>query len=248
MLKRLKRDRRQGYSFIGHARRVIATKGIRRVAMSLGGTALVAAVAFARCSSSSITGPNSGNGTTQSSGGEVSTGPTNNGSLTEMWLPAATFGPIKLTVTVIPPYSPCTNQSILWSPDKQYTIMSGYTQSSTAGSLRTQFHLASWALGVTDPISLATTDAGWRKYAGTENYDTQQRVYSTGMEKYKEEWDMKILSYGPNDERHDEDDFFLHMVVKVPIPPDDATAFAFGYCKDTDYGWWKNDSHYRDDD
>jgi hypothetical protein len=126
--------------------------------------------------------------------------------------------------------------------------MSGYTQSSTAGSLKTQFHMASWALGVSDPIQPVTADLKWRRYAGTENYDTQERVYSTGLEKYKEEWDMKILSYGWNDARHDEDDFYLHVVIKVPLDPTQANATAFGYCKDTDYGWWKTDSHYTDDD
>src|SRR5919106_1772993 len=101
-MKKRKHDRRQGYSITGHVRRVVATKGVARGGMSLGGTALVAAIAFAHCSSSKITGPNSG-GNTQSSGGEVSTGPTHNGNVTETWLPAGTFGPITLTVTVIPP-------------------------------------------------------------------------------------------------------------------------------------------------
>jgi len=223
-----------------------ATKGVGRVALSLGGTAIVAAVAFAHCSSTSITSPDSGNRAAPAHGGVEAT--MSGGGLTDTWLPAAKFGPVKLLTTVIPPYSPCTQQNIVWDLDKQYTVMEGYTQSSTGGSLKSQFHLGSWALGRSSLIQPVTADPGWRKYAGTETYDTQERVYVTGAEKFREEWDMKILSYGWNDQRHDEDDFYLHMVVKVPVDPTDASAFAFGYCKDTDYGWWKNDRRYKDDD
>lgn len=50
-------DRRQGYSFLGHLQRVLRTKGAGNFLLSIGGTALIAGVAFAYCSKNSITGP-----------------------------------------------------------------------------------------------------------------------------------------------------------------------------------------------
>lgn len=51
------RDRRQGYSFFGHAQRVIRRKGFVGTLLPLGATAFCAALAFAYCSKNSITGP-----------------------------------------------------------------------------------------------------------------------------------------------------------------------------------------------
>jgi hypothetical protein len=246
MFNRFKSDRRQGYSFLGHVRRVVATKGFSRLAASLGGTAVIAAVAFAHCSSSGITSPTSGN-TRGTTAGAAHNGDGTDGTTTT-WLPAAKFGPITLLVTVIPPLSPCTQQGIFWEPGKQYTTMEGYTQSGTDGSLKSQFHLASWALGVTD-VTIPAVDPRWRRYAGSETYDTQERIYATGRERYKEEWNMKILAYGNSDERHDEDDFFLHVVIDIPVDPTSiANLYAYGYCKDSDPHWWEQDEHYEQDD
>jgi hypothetical protein len=246
MFNRLKSDRRQGYSFFGHWRRVVATKGFSRVAVSLGGAAIIAAVALGNCRSSSITSPTSGN-TQGAAEGPGRSGSGDGGLTTNTWLPAAKFGPITLLVTVIPPYSPCTQQGIFWEPGKQFTTMQGYTQSSTNGSLRSQFHLVSAALGVTD-VTVPATDDRWRKYVGGETYDTQERVYSTGRERYREEWNMKILAYGNRDERHDDNDFFLHVVVDIPVDPTSIPAmYAYGYCKDSDPHWWENDEHYKED-
>ena len=247
MFKRLQSDRREGYSFTGHLRRMLVTKGAARIGISLGSTAVIAAIAFAHCSSSSITGPNRGGGGNNAPSG-VAQGPSKTeGLVTDTWLPPARFGPLKVPMTVIPPFSPCTQQVIEWAVGKQYTIMEGTTQSSTGGQLKTQFALASWALGNTAPPALQPplADENWRKYAGTETYNSQERVYATGQEKFREEWNMKILSYGRNDERHDQDDFFLHVVVKVPPGLTDTQVMAFGYCKDADYGWWNNDDRYK---
>jgi hypothetical protein len=58
MLSRQQRkDRRRGYSFPGHFRRVVNTKGLRHVIRSVGGTLLIVGGTLAYCSGSSITGP-----------------------------------------------------------------------------------------------------------------------------------------------------------------------------------------------
>ena len=57
MFKRFKTERRGGYSFTGHVRRLIKNKGVAGVTAPLALTALIAAIAFAHCRSSSITGP-----------------------------------------------------------------------------------------------------------------------------------------------------------------------------------------------
>src|SRR5438093_9899056 len=111
MFRKFGHDRRKGYSFVDHVRRVVATKGLMRVVTSLGGTVLVAALALAHCSSSDITGPkrsvNPPSGISKWGDGTTTT-----------WLPPAYFGPLTVPITVIPPYSACTNQDIFWSPDK----------------------------------------------------------------------------------------------------------------------------------
>jgi hypothetical protein len=50
-------DRRRGYSFLGHLQRVIRTKGLSRVLLSIGGTLLVAVASFAYCGKNTITAP-----------------------------------------------------------------------------------------------------------------------------------------------------------------------------------------------
>jgi hypothetical protein len=73
-----RKERRHGYSFRGHLRRVVTEKGLRHIALSLGGTALVLSGAFAYCSSSNITGPSLGGPESKASGGlsPSGTGPT----------------------------------------------------------------------------------------------------------------------------------------------------------------------------
>lgn len=244
MFKRIKSDRRQGYSFIGHAQRVIATKGFSRVGMSLGGTALIAALVFAHCSSSSITGPKSPTSALKSA--PASGVSKNDVGSTDTWLPAAQFGPITVPGTILPnPFAdPCTHQNVVWDPANSFTTMSGYTQSSTSGALRSQTNEYSKAYGT----SLDPLDPQWRKYKGAESYSSQLRVYVTGAERYREEWDMKVIAYDKWDRAYDPDDFFFHVVVKTSIDPTKSSMRMYAYCTDADYGWWKNDYWYEHDD
>jgi hypothetical protein len=122
--------------------------------------------------------------------------------------------------------------------------MSGYTQSSTSGALRSQTNESSKAYGT----SVNPLDPSWRKYKGAESYASQLRVYVTGAERYLEEWDMKVIAYDKWESHKDADDFFFHMVVKTSIDPTKTSMRMYAYCKDADYGWWKNDSWYNDHD
>jgi len=231
---------------------MFSTKGSGRVVLSLGGTALVAGLAFARCRSSSITGPQAPTSAQQSTPGPQSGVGKTYGS-PDNFGPAVTFGPLKVPIMVlpIPNYSPCTHQAIAWDPMQTYSILSGYTQTSLDPlnpSMRSFNHVLTASYGTTDPAEAQLLDEKWRKYKGSDERDTQLRVFSNLASRQLEEWDIKILSYGRNDERHDQDDFFYHMVTKISTDPTKTSIYAFAYCKDTDYGWWKTDRHYTDDD
>jgi hypothetical protein len=55
--RKQRKDRRRGYSFPGHFRRVVKTKGLRHIIRSVGGTLLIAGGTLAYCNSGSVTGP-----------------------------------------------------------------------------------------------------------------------------------------------------------------------------------------------
>lgn len=220
MFKKWKRDRRQGYSIGGHIRRMLATKGASRVAMSLGGTAVIAAIAFAHCSSSSITGPGTNQGTAH--GGNVAGG--NTGPSKD--LTPAKFGPIKVPMTVLPPQSPCTGQPIAWDPTHSFTMMQGTTQTGTDGTAHFQYHMNTQAQGITNVPLVA-----YRQYVGSEEYDSQDFVFTTRAEKYKVEWNVKMIAKGEDGTIHDEDDFMLHIVMNTPFDPLQADITTEGVCK-----------------
>jgi hypothetical protein len=54
-------------------------------------------------------------------------------------------------------------------------------------------------------------------------------VFATGTERYKEEWNMKIIAKGEDGSLHPEDDFFLHVVSYLAV--DHVDALADPYCK-----------------
>ena len=219
MFKRFKRDRRQGYSITGHVRRVVATKGMRRVAASLGGTVLVAAIAFAHCSSSSITGP----GTNQGASGGNDGG--NTGHTKDVLSPPTKFGPIRVPMTVLPEQSPCTGQPIVWDPTQSFTMTQGTSQVGLDGSAHFQYHMNTQAQGVTN-VPLAV----YRQYVGSEEYNSQDMVFSDENQKYKLEWNVKMIAKGEDGTIHDEDDFFLHIVMNMPFDPLQADITTYGYC------------------
>jgi hypothetical protein len=221
MWRGMKRDRRQGYSITGHVRRVLATKGIVRVGMSLGATALVAAIAFAHCSSSSITGP----GTTQSAP-TGNNGGDNTDHAKDVLAPPAKFGPIRVPMTVLPQQSPCTGQPIVWDPTQSFTMMQGTSQTALDGAAHFQYHMNTQAQGVTN-IPLAA----YRQYVGSEEYDSQDMVFSDQNQRYKLEWNVKMIAKGEDGAIHDEDDFFIHVIMNTPFDPLQADVTTYGQCK-----------------
>jgi hypothetical protein len=197
---------------------VATSKGAGRVVASLGATAIVAAIAFAHCSSSSITGPSTNQGTTQGTNGN--TGPSKD------LLSPTKFGPIRFPMTMLPEQSPCTGQPIAWDPTQSFTMMQGTTQSGTDGQLHSQYHMNTQAQGVTNQPT-----AVYRSYVGSEEYDSQDFVFTTQTEKHKVEWNVKVIAKGEDGGVHDEDDFFIHIVMNVPLDPTQADLTASGYCR-----------------
>ncbi len=211
MFKKERTDRRGGYSFRGHFRRAVQTKGVGRIALSLTATAIIAGTAFANCSSSDITGPRA-NTTLEATTDAVSTtSPTTSATSTTK------EGPVKLPVTTIPPSSPCTAQPIAW--DKMFTLLQGTTQiTAEADRFHAQFHLNSVAQGITDTET--APGASVRRYTGSEQFNSQiLTILANSTEKVQFEWNMKIIAKGEDGTLFPEDDFFLHVVSRFGPPP-----------------------------
>ena len=213
---RQRTDRRTGYSFRAHFKRVVETKGFSRIALSLGATAVIAGTAFANCSSSDITGPSSDRPPAASA-------PTPQAS-TE----TAKEGPFKLPFPALPAASPCTGEPIAW--DHGMTMVQGTTQITAdplAGRLHIQFHLNASGQGV----------SATRRYSGSQEYNSQLISVPTGnQDRYKFEWNVKMIAKGEDGRLVPEDDFFLHVVQTFgPQPnfiPDVPEALALpGECK-----------------
>jgi len=218
-----KGDRRRGYQLLGHLGRVLRTKGTSRVAVSLGGTALIAAFAFARCRSSSITGPSTpatNQGTAQNGNG--GSPPRSN----DLGTPTNKFGPIRIPFTVLPESSPCTGQPIVWDPTHSFTMMQGTNQVGTDGSAHYQYHMNTQAQGITN-----VPTAVYRQYVGSEEYNSQEFVFTTPLDKYKVEWNVKMIAKGEDGTIHDEDDFFIHIIMNAGFDPTQADITSLGYCK-----------------
>ena len=199
MFKRRVVERRAGYSFLGHVRRVVRTYGvIRGVVLPLGTAALVAGAALADCHGADLTGPQ-----------KPKMSPTG-GSLNDTYTikqPA----PIQLAFPALPPTDPCTGAPIVW--DQGHTMLQGTIQVSTddAGRLHVQFHFNSQGK--------ATAPAGAPQWVGSQVYDSQDFTIldATNQDTYHFEWDMKMVqqgetSTGTNTVLGTGDDFYMHIV------------------------------------
>ena len=218
---RWRKDRRTGYSFRAHVRRIVESKGLTRTALTLGATAVIAGTAFANCSSSDISGPSSDEGaraTTDvvSPTSEPSTVTTTTTTATSS--PQKT-GPVKLFFAALPPKNPCTNDDILWDRQKSMLAITTQTSTGTDGRMHVQFHFNSQAHGTAAlrPVH----------YTGSQEYNSQTFTYlpEAGNENYmKFEWNMKMVAKGESGPLGEEtllegDDFFLHIVAYPGEPP-----------------------------
>lgn len=220
MSRSAKGDRRGGYSFVGHLRRVLATRGVARVAGSLGATALIAVITFGRCKSSSITGPSSRSSTT--------TKPTINGGASDLGGPSQ-YGPIHIQAATLPPANPCTMQGVLWDGPNSFTNISSSIQMGTDGQLHVRFHMNTQALGTSDPNNNPNNRPALN-YNGSQEQDSQDFVVGT-TSRYHAEWNLKVMAKGNDGTLFDSDDFYLHMVMDSPVDVSEAVISSSGYCR-----------------
>lgn len=229
MFEKRRDDRRVGYSFRAHVRRVVENKGFTRVAMTLGATAIVAGTAFANCSSSDITGPSSDppRASLEPTSTSTTTAPLQQEEVTTTsTITTKQPAPFRLPFAALPPTNPCTGEPITW--DHGSTMMQGTAQTSTGldGRMHVQFHLNAQGQGVSGANAVKV-----RKYSGSQEYNSQSFTVLTGAsEKYKFEWSVKVIARGESGALAPEDDFFLHVVTTIGPAPDffpeaaDATA------------------------
>ena len=222
MLEKWRKDRRVGYSFRAHVRRVVETKGFSRVALALGGTAIVAGTMFAYCSSSDITGPSSETTTVS----EPTTTSTDISTTTDASITTSKTGPFKLTFAALPPTNPCTGEPVVWDHGSTMIQATIQTSTGTDGRMHVQFHLNAQGRGES-----GLTATRKRKYSGSQEYNSQTfTVLSGDTNKFKFEWNVKVIAQGETGTLHPEDDFVLHVVATFGPAPDffpeaaDATA------------------------
>src|SRR5688500_1503403 len=110
MFGKRRKDRRVGYSFRAHFRRVVETKGFTHVALTLGATAVIAGTAFANCSSSDITGPPSDDVSTVTS----APAPVQSDIETQSTITTKQPAPFRLPFAILPPTNPCTGEPVVW--------------------------------------------------------------------------------------------------------------------------------------
>ena len=227
MFGKRKKDRRVGYSFRAHFRRVVETKGFTHVAMTLAATAIVAGTAFANCSSSDITGPSSSDDvSTVTSEPAPVQGDVETQTTTTVKQPA----PFKLPFAMLPPTNPCTGEPVVW--DHGSTMMQGTLQTSTGldGRLHVQFHLNAQGRGQSGASATRV-----RKYSGSQEYNSQLFTLTLpSTQRFKFEWNVKVIAQGESGALHPEDDFLLHVVATFGPAPDflfeSAEATAPGQC------------------
>ena len=211
MLEKWRRDRRAGYSFRAHVRRVVETKGLTHIALTLGATAIVAGTAFANCSSSDITGPSSDPAPVSST-----TAPVQADIETQSTITAKQPAPFRLPIAALPPNNPCTGEPIVW--DHGSTMVQGTLQTSAGldGRLHVQFHLNAQGNGVSGASATRV-----RRYSGSQEYNSQTlSMPANSTERFKFEWNVKVIAKGETGTLVPEDDFFLHIVSTIGPPPD----------------------------
>lgn len=196
--EKLRKDRRAGYSFPGHFRRVVETKGFAQVVLTLGAAAIVAGTAFANCGGNSITGPSS----------DVAAAPAPPG---KPQLETSKTGPARSTFITLPLTHPCTGETIIW--DHGATMIESTAQFSTGldGRVHVQFHMNSYGQGA----------SATRRYSGSHEYNSQLFTVMLGdNNKFKFEWNMKMIARGEGEALFEDDDFVLHLVQTFSPPPD----------------------------
>lgn len=224
-----RRDRRRGYSFRGHFKRVLQTKGLKHIVRSTLGTVAIVSIAFAYCSSDGITGPGSGS---TAGGGSVATAPSAGGyehgddpddddpgidpglliTPIDIGPPSAietSFGPINLPIDM--QATPCNHDVVQWDPRRTYVTMSGVmVLNPLTGTvyIRGRFSEKSYGVGT---IIIPT-----RRYKGYEEYE-KEFYLRPPTSVNEEEFLLKIIAKGNIEPwpLYPNDDFFIYVRVRI---------------------------------
>ena len=221
-------DRRQGYSFRGHFKRVLETKGLRHILFSTFGTLAIVSLAFAYCGGSGITGPSNNGGTVSA---PVSGSPHNSPDRHEddheddppidpglliipidIGPPTAietSFGPIMLPIDM--QATPCNKDVVKWDPKRTYVVMSGVMVLRPATGqvyIRGRFTQRSQGVGtIVIPV---------RRYTGWEEYE-KEFYLNPPVAVNEEEFEMKIMAKGNIEPfpLYPNDDFYMYVRVRT---------------------------------
>ena len=192
------RDRRKGYSLPAHFRRIVATRGWRRVFATVGAAVVVSGILFANCSSDQIAGPSS-------------TAPAS-GENKDVIVTKIDVGPLDMPATLPP--TGCNGDQIVWTDTKTNTV--GQIVVNTTGSFHLKVHVSQNAKGYgsgQDPLKPRLN------YVGTDEYD-QEMSFTPGNDVVNVEFNLKVIAKGEaaadgTTPLFPGDDFMLHMIVPV---------------------------------
>ena len=217
-----RRDRRRGYSFLGHFKRVVRTRGLRHVALSTLSTVAIVGLTFAYCSSDGITGPNESGGqvatvptTGSQHGGEPDDGGIDPGLLIipiDIGPPTAIetqFGPINLPIDM--QATACNGDVVAWDPRRTYVTMSGFMAlNPTTGVVVIKGHFT-WHAQGKGTIVFPT-----RRYTGFEDYE-KQFLLVPPVSVNEEEFLLKIIAKGNIEPwpLYPQDDYVLYVRVRT---------------------------------
>jgi hypothetical protein len=191
------KERRKGYSFPAHFRRIIATRGWRQVVAVLGTTAVIAGVAFANCSSDKLTGPRTTRGL---------------GYNREAIVTQIDVGPAEMPATLPP--NACNGDPVVWADTKTSTV--GQIVVNTNGTFHLKVHVSQNAKGY------GSGQNPWnprRNYVGGDQYD-QELDFTPGTDVVNVEFNLKVIAKGEAGADgltplYPGDDYMLHMFVPV---------------------------------
>ena len=192
-------ERRKGYSFPSHFQRIIATRGWRRFFAVLGGTAVVAGILFAYCSSDTISGPRAARGP-------------GSGYNADAIVTQIDVGPADMPATLPP--NACNGDAVTWTNTKTNTV--GQVVITTTGGYHLKVHVSQNAQGY------GSGQDPWkprRNYVGTDEYD-QEINFTPGTDVVNVEFNLKVIAKGEADAAgatplFPGDDYMLHMLVPV---------------------------------
>ena len=207
-------DRRQRYSFRGHFKRALETKGLRRILLPALSTLAVASVAFAYCSSDKITGPRSSNGQiaaktftgvsngTGGDGGGYSHDPDDDdphfrpkdpGLLIipiDIGPPSSietSFGPIDIPIEM--QATACNHDIVQWDPRRSYVTASGFMALNPVTGvvhIRGHFEQRGYGVGTFVPA---------RRYTGYQEYEKEFDLVPPNS-RNEEEYELQIIAKG----------------------------------------------------